>query len=61
MAIFVVHAKHWVCTQAGNCTLVLGDTTTTYAACATLQGQPQPYKLYYAYEAATQTIDVAFS
>ncbi len=50
-----------MCAQANHCALALGDVTTTYAACATLQGQPHPYKLYYCYNAASKTIDGAFS
>ena len=44
-----------------NCALALNGVSTTYGACATLQGEPSPYRLYYTYDAAASTITGAFA
>lgn len=47
--------------QAGNCALALNGATITYSACATLQGLPDAYRLYYTYDVAASTITAAFA
>ena len=48
-------------TAQANCALALNGVSTTYDACATLQGEPSPYRLYYTYDSAASTITGAFA
>lgn len=47
--------------QASACTASVGGTTTSYGACATLQGLPSAFKLYYSYVPSTRTVEGAFA
>lgn len=40
---------------------MLGGASTTFGGCATLQGLPLPYKLYYTYNATARTMSGAFA